>query len=195
MKMYIPWQSPKWICTACKNKIPITDLDAIFREQLHDYMTSLQHAVPGAANHNADQEHRRHLIANLQTERKRVASECDRCYELFSESAINRDQFKERFQPLDQRKKEIDQEIPRLEAEIAKIERRRAKVEDLVSYGKLFHEAWPKMPFEQQLQLVEAMVQKITIGEEVIFELFALPAIGKTADGQRFSRDSWPRPT
>lgn len=38
--MYVPSNSPKYICPKCHNKIPLADLEAIFREELHEYFVS-----------------------------------------------------------------------------------------------------------------------------------------------------------
>lgn len=39
-KMYVPSNSPKYICRGCRNKIAIADLDAIFCEEIKGYALS-----------------------------------------------------------------------------------------------------------------------------------------------------------
>jgi len=192
--MYVPSNTPKWVCYKCRNKIPITDLDGLFRDELTAYMVDPEKAAAFVGGTQSGIAEKRELLDRLKSEKERVKFEADKCFELYQAGAVNVEQFRSRFQPLDARKQEIDREIPRLEAEIDALAVNELSAEHVMSEGKSFSERWPKLSEDEKRSVVELFLKRIVVGkDDVTVELLSLPCFEIAADEQRTGTGSWPR--
>jgi len=192
--MYVPSNTPKWVCYKCRNKIPVVDLDGLFRDELKTYMVDPDKAaayVSGATNGVAE---KRDLLTKLKGEKERVKFEADKCFELYQTGSLNAEQFKDRFQPLDARRKQIEKEIPRLEGEIAVLAVNGLSAEEVISEGLSFYDRWPTLSENEKRGMVELFLRRVVVGkDDVTVELLRLPSLENVADGQHTSTDSSPR--
>src|SRR5258708_30680945 len=82
-KMYVFSRSPKYICPKCRNKIPMEDIEAIFRDELENFFISkekVQAHLASANGHLADKKNR--LAAHTQRIEK-VRTEMRKVYQLY----------------------------------------------------------------------------------------------------------------
>jgi site-specific DNA recombinase len=77
-KMYVPSNSPKYICYRCPNKIGVQDLEDIFHHQLKDFFFSASDVA--AYLDKADQviREKEELVGNLLEEKKKTEREWKR---------------------------------------------------------------------------------------------------------------------
>ncbi len=194
-KMYVPFNTPKWVCYSCRNKIPVVDLEGLFREELKAFMLAPEKVASFLASTQTDIEGKKNLLAGLRKERDRIKFEADKCFELHQSGALTVAQFKERFQPLDSRKHEIEREIPRVEAEIDSLNVEEVSCEQIAAEGRNFYDQWPTFTEERKRAVVELFVKEIVLAtDQVSFNLFTLPVFEMMTDGQRTLTGSWPRP-
>lgn len=184
-KMYVPSSTPKYVCTTCHTKIPIVDLDGIFCDELASLSepSRVTSYISGAEKELAQ---RMELISSLERELSRVTAECEKLYQLFNASALTTGQFKERFQPLDERRLQLEQERPKLEGEIAALRSECLAKEHVAAEGRILHTRWPQMTVEEKRAIVELMVNKITItGDEVTLNYCYAPFSKEVPERQR----------
>lgn len=185
-KMYVPSNSPKYICTACRNKIPTTDLEGIFVEQLKNYLVTPSNVEKYLAGANEALNEKRTLVESLRKDHERVKRESDRVYELYAQGGLTVPQFKERYNPLDERKKQIEEELPRIQAEIDLLSIDGLSSEQIMSEATDLHSRWPKLPKEEQRRMVELLAQSLTVGvDKVSISLCYIPSFEKMTEGQR----------
>ncbi|MCU1295699.1 MAG: Site-specific recombinase, partial [Bryobacterales bacterium] len=194
-KLYVPSNTPKYVCFTCRNKIPVADLEGLFLDELKGYLLSPESVAAYLDRMNSAGTEKEHLIESLQKERERVGHESDCTYRLYLDGGLTTDQFKERYQPLDARKKQIEEELPRLEAELSLIKIDGLSQEEIMREALNLHGRWETMAGNERRQLVELLIRTIVVGrDEVTFNICYIPRIEELTERQRTVRDSWRLP-
>ena len=87
-KMYVPSNTPKYVCMACRNKIPIVDLEGFCMDELQHYLLSPEKVaayLQGAHGTIADKTRQ---MDTLKKELEKVKAESDRTYALYHEGGM-----------------------------------------------------------------------------------------------------------
>jgi site-specific DNA recombinase len=185
-KMYVPTNTPKYVCAGCRNKIPIVDLENIFLEELKSYLLSPEKISAYLAGADQTLAEKTRLLESLRKEHQKVKQEADQTYRLYLEGALTVPQFKEKYQPLDARKHQIEEEMPRMEAEIDLLKIDNLSSEHIITEAKDLHSRWPKMTLNERLNIVQVLVKNITIGKgDVSINLYYLPGFEEMTNEQR----------
>ncbi len=77
-KMYVPSNSPKYVCYACRNKIPVDDLEAVYHEQIKNFFFSPEEIASHLERADATITEKAELLAVIEMERKKLATETDK---------------------------------------------------------------------------------------------------------------------
>jgi site-specific DNA recombinase len=190
-KMYVPSNSPKYVCWSCRNKIPVTDLEAIFYEQLKNFFLSPADIAEHLKTADQNLAKKEELLNVLRTEQDKVKQEIERVYRLYQESQLSSEGFGRFYKPLEERHRQLEDEIPTAQAEVdfLKInhlssDRIRAEAKDL--YGR-----WPSLTREEKQRIVESVTDKIVVAEDGIeISLCYLPSSEELVKEQRSLWDS-----
>jgi len=185
-KMYVRSNSPKYVCEKCHNKIPIVDLDALFRAQLKEFSLSRNEMAEYLVQADQHLKSKQETIQSLQAEFLRVTSAMDRVYDLYVQGQISPAGFGQRYKPLEEQRRQMEETLPRLQAELDYLAVNSTSHEEILTNAKNLHERWPEMVHEDKLQVVDAIVEKIKVGNgEVEFELCYLPSSEDMANGDQ----------
>jgi site-specific DNA recombinase len=117
-KMYVPTNSPKYICKGCRNKISVTDLDGIFCERIKGYSLSPEAIADYLKSSDVSAGEKERLLDLQREELPRVRKEIQRTFDLFQQGKLDPDGFTKFYAPLEERRKQLEKEIPRAEAEL-----------------------------------------------------------------------------
>jgi site-specific DNA recombinase len=194
-KMYVPVRTPKYVCSKCKNKIGISDLEAVFHEQLKAHFFSpseISHYLDGL---DKNLKEKQASLQALEKEHQKAKAEMDIVYRLYVDGKISGDGFEERYGPLEERVKQLQNEIPNLQGEIDFIKISNLSSDQVLTEAQDLYARWESLETDAKRKIIENITEKITIGtDEVEIELCYLPSSLENATKMpRNLRDSWRR--
>jgi site-specific DNA recombinase len=199
-KMYVPSNSPKYICYKCRNKIGEDDLEEVFHHQLKSFFFSPSEI--GNYLTKADQviKEKEELLRALNEEEKKVKQEMDRTFRLYLDDKITPDGFGQRYKPMEERLKQIEHQLPELHGEIDFLKIQYLSSDQILSDARDLYSRWPGLAPEEKRRIVENITEKIIVGtEDVTINLCYLPSpppssLKVMASEQRNFMDSLPLP-
>ncbi len=181
-KMYRPFNTPKYVCYKCRNKIPVDDLEGVFQEQLKGFLLSPTEISDYFAEADQTIHDKEDLLKALQKDQHRLKQEMDQVYRLYLEGGVTSQGFKSKNDPLEARFNQLENQIPELQGEIDFLKIKFLSSDQVLNDAKSFYARWPELDFDSKRQVVETIVEKITIGkDDVSIELCYLPFSPKEA--------------
>ena len=195
-KMYVPSNSPKYICYQCRNKIPVEDLETVFHEQLRGFFFSPDELSAYLSEADRFINDKEELLDGLERERGKLQTEMDKLFELYMAGEIPKEGFGKRYQPLETRLKQIDDQIPQLQGEVDFLKIQHLSSDEIIREARDFYTRWPELDQTEKRQVIETITEKIIISsDEVVIDLCYLPSSAELmASWQRNNRGSSPRP-
>lgn len=186
-KMYVGSDSPKYVCKACRNKIPTGDLEAVFQEQLKGFFFSPEEVARYLTQADGAFQEKAEALARLESDRAKVQAEMTNLYRLYQADQISADGFGREYRPLEERLGQIEEELPRRQGEIDFIRIQNLDRDEVISEARDLYSRWPDLAFEERRQVIESIVDGIVIGkDEVEIHLLYLPTAAEIAgNGQR----------
>jgi site-specific DNA recombinase len=164
-KMYVRAGKTKYFCRKCCNKIPITDLEGIVHDELKAFFgqpkriaSHLQEADRSLAEKSA-------LLDAHRREIQKVKEEMHQTHQLYLKQQISGDGFRDLYAPAEERMKQLQAELPKLEAGVDLLKVNKLSADDVLHEAYTLHDRWPKLPFEVKRRIVEALIEKIVIGD------------------------------
>lgn len=167
-KMYVPSNTPKYVCQKCRNKIPVVDLEGIFHEQLKSFFfspTEIASYLRAADERMGEKEQ---LLQTLEGEQKNNAREMDRLYRLYMDDGISKDAFAGKYRSLEERQKQIDEELPALQAELDLMKIYYLGSEEIITEAKDLYSRWPSLDHDEKRHIVESITERIVVGKDDI---------------------------
>lgn len=149
-KMYVPSNSPKYTCYECRNKIPVVDFEAIFHEQLRDFLLSDEELTAYLSAGQSQVREKEDQIEILTRESQKLKREMDQVYDLYIKGEISPEGFGARNKPLEARHKQIEDQLPQIQAELDVLRINLRPSDQLIEDTKDLNTRWPGLSREDK---------------------------------------------
>lgn len=176
-KMYVPANTPKYVCYKCRNKIPVDDLEAVYVNELKGVFLSKPRLEAELKLSNEAIFEKEELLKVRLVEKETVQKEIDKAYRLYLDGKLDGDRFTDLYNPLYDRKKQLETEIPKLQAELDVLKVNIVSADEVIAEASDLYSRWPKFEREQKRRVVESITDKIVVGvDEVSIHLAHIPS-------------------
>ena len=163
-KMYVNAKSPKYFCRKCCNKIPIADLDDIVRQELKAFFGQAARIAEHLQNASKNLSEKSSLLETHEREIQKVRDEMKHTHRLYIEGQITAQGFGDFYKPAEERLNQLLAEHPKLQAEVDLLKVNRLSVDDVLHEANSLYEKWPSLPTADKRKIVEALIEKLVIG-------------------------------
>lgn len=193
-RLYVRYQGRTYQCWKCHNRIPTTDLEGVFHEQLRNL--AVEPAAVGEYLEQTDGKiaEKRSLLASQQTEEARLSTKMDGLLDLYLAQKLSKDDFGERYQPLETQRSQIRGALPKLQGELDALTIARASTTQIATEAGDLHAHWPTLTQEEKRRIVEQFCERITVGDgDIEIELTFRPTQAQpetAAQRQRIDKGS-----
>jgi site-specific DNA recombinase len=168
--MYVDasYQSGKYVCRKCRNKIGIADLEAVFHEQLRDFFLSPEDVARHLGQADEEVRAKEERLAALESEAGKVRQEMDKTYRLYLADEISPEGFGRTYKPLEERLKGLEAEMPRLQGELDFLKIQLLSKDEILAETRDLYGRWTALTAEEKRAIIEAIVEQIRVGKEVV---------------------------
>lgn len=186
-KMYVPSNSPKYICFQCRNKIGEKDLEEIFHYQLKNFFFSSSEITGYLGKADSIIHEKEELVTTLAEKGKRARQEMDKVMRLYLDDKLSKEGFALQYRPLEEQLQQIEDQIPELQAEVDFLKIQYLSSDQILHEAKDLYSRWPSLTNPEKRRIIESITERIVIDQdEIAINLCYLPSSSEMlADSQR----------
>jgi len=169
-KMYVYHQtnSSAYTCSKCKTRIPVEDLDDIFRDRLKDFLLTETSVSEYLEKIDVELQERKNLLFVVSEERKKLKEKADEMVNMRIGGEWNKETFVAHFRPIEERMMQIDNQLPELHADVDFLKMQHINGDTVLSDAKDLYNRWNDFTFEDKRHIVEDITKEIIVGREDI---------------------------
>lgn len=186
--MYVLSNTPKYFCEACRTRIPIVDLEAIFLDQLKGFFANPERITGYISKANQAVADKAQLLDANRAEIAKLKGQTARAYQLYLDQAIDSARFKELTAPTEERIRQLQDEALHLQADLDLSRVNGLSTEAVVTEALDLQKRWPTIETEEKRRIVESIIESIVVDKdanEIEITLSSVPSSEETTNSQQ----------
>jgi site-specific DNA recombinase len=186
-KMYVFHSSNVYQCKHCNTRIPVSDIDEIYHEQLKSFLLTDQDIKSYLSKTDEFIKEKDSLLHHQTIEAEKIRKEMNELVSMRLAKEMSSESFTRHYQPLEERLSQIQDQLPELMAEVDFLKIQAMSSDTILRDAKDLYDRWPQMPFEEKRTIVEVITESITVDkEDIAIKLSYLPSnLGNAGNKQR----------
>lgn len=167
-KMYMRSNYPKYICPECKNKIGPDDLEAIFHEQLKNFLfsdTEIQNHLNQEKLSILDKEE---LLQTRKKEYQILKQKVSDVMDLYHKGGMSIEAFKDHHTPLYEKQKQVELSMMDIQGEIDELKMQSLDNTQVLHDARNLQTQWKSFSSEEKKNIIETITKSIKVGKEDI---------------------------
>ena len=176
-KMYVYHTSLVYTCKNCKTRIPVSDLDEIYHDQLKVFLLTDTDLQTYEQKTNTAISEKEVLLRSLTDEVAKLKASMERLVKMRVNDEFTKDAFIAHYKPEEERLGQLRNQLPEIEAEIDFMRMQYLSSDMVLREARNLYERWPTMPMPEKRRVVESITNSITVGkEDLSFDLAYVPS-------------------
>jgi len=185
-RMYVFSRSPKYICPECRNKIPMEDIEAVFREELRNFFISKEKVLEHLSKANGHLSDLKSRLGVHTQQLERVRNEMRKVYQLYQTDQVSPEGFGKLYRPLEDQERSLTAELPKLQGEVDAVEMRQLSATEVVAEAADLYKRWPTFESKDKRRIIDSIIEKIVLtGDEIAVTLCYTPSCEELTTRQR----------
>jgi hypothetical protein len=171
--MYVFSRTSKYICSACRTKISMEDLEYVFRQELKAFFFPAERVNEHLAVADTELTEKRGRLAAHEKQLEKLRAEMRKTYLLYQQDQISPEGFGLVYKPLETQERQLAIELPKLQGELDALEIKRISAEEVSNEAWNLYTLWPEFAPEKKRSIIESIIESMVLNNSVIEVTFS----------------------
>ena len=168
-RMNVATSTPKYACAQCVNRIPISDLETAFLDEVTSFLHARKVSAAEIISGDPELAAQRQLLQSTKHEARRIDDEIAKTERLYMENRILVERFDKLHRPLEAQRLSIQRELGKITARLKRLEAKPSTDGGKPPFDPMaLRDRWPQMSATARRDIARSFVQRIVLAEDEI---------------------------